>query len=62
MGCVGENQEVKKMLFEETVKTLEFDVCVGRFSLALFVCWFLRVSMYPPCFLIKANLRLLDPS
>lgn len=45
MGCVGENQEVKKMLFEETVKTLEFDVCVGRFSLALF-CLLVFESFY----------------
>lgn len=50
------------MVFEETVTALEFDVCVGRFSLALFVCLLLRVSEYPPCFLIKANLRLLEPS
>lgn len=45
MGFVGENQEVKKMLFEETVKTLEFDVCVGRFSLALF-CLLVFESFY----------------
>lgn len=62
MGFVGENQEVKKMVFEETVAALEFGVCLGRFSLTLFVCLLWRVSEYPPCFLIKANLRLLDPS
>lgn len=50
MGCVGENQEVKKMLFEETVKTLEFDVCVGRFSLALFVCCFSEFLYILPAF------------
>ena len=45
MGLVGENQEVKKMVFEETVAALEFGVCVGRFSLALFICLFLRASV-----------------
>lgn len=39
MGFVGENQKVKKMVFEETGAALEFGVCVGRFSLALFVCF-----------------------